>query len=392
MKLPFILYCIFTLILIKPIFSQTTFSCDGFSITGTTISPYYLAQDSNCTINPQPKEVLWTGYANRGFLKYTIEQAEYEVQVSYTIINTNDIGTITTNGGGTTTIKLVDGCVNVSGNKIGPYIGKGNYGDAVVIISSNKPFTEILLRLDTPTSGICSGDCRSVILGPSKCRFDLGANTTLCPGKELILDTKIETGNFLWQDGSKKSTYLVTKAGKYKATVIVDKCKAIDSIEVNYYPEQNIINKDTLICEGDEFKFDVTTPNSTYLWQDNTTLPYYTISKSGTYAVKINNHCPFYDTLRVESRDCTVELELPNIFTPNNDSINERFTPIKIKGIVSMQTKIYNRWGNKVHETNNPLIEWDGGNLSDGIYFWTVNYTDLRGNQYTEKGYVHIAR
>lgn len=42
---------------------------------------------------------------------------------------------------------------------------------------------------------------------------------------------------------------------------------------------------------------------------------------------------------------------MPNIFTPNNDGINDLFVPVISIGIVSMNTTIYNRWGNKIFET-----------------------------------------
>ena len=83
---------------------------------------------------------------------------------------------------------------------------------------------------------------------------------------------------------------------------------------------------------------------------------------------------------------------MPNVFTPNSDGINDIFVPIISKGIVSMNTIIYNRWGNKIYETNDLLVEWDGQDVSDGVYFWIVNYTDINDVKNNLKGHVTILK
>lgn len=85
-------------------------------------------------------------------------------------------------------------------------------------------------------------------------------------------------------------------------------------------------------------------------------------------------------------------LELPNVFTPNEDGINDLFVPIISEGIGSMKTIIYNRWGQKVFETKNLNIEWDGHDVSDGTYFWTIQYTSINGVENKLSGYVTLLK
>ncbi len=87
-----------------------------------------------------------------------------------------------------------------------------------------------------------------------------------------------------------------------------------------------------------------------------------------------------------------ITLEMPNLITPNNDGLNDLFVPIISKGIVSMNTIIYNRWGTEIYETDNPLIEWDGEYVSDGIYYWIVYYTDINGVKNNLEGWVNILK
>ncbi|MEA3449349.1 MAG: gliding motility-associated C-terminal domain-containing protein [Bacteroidota bacterium] len=82
--------------------------------------------------------------------------------------------------------------------------------------------------------------------------------------------------------------------------------------------------------------------------------------------------------------NCTY-YELPNVFTPNNDGINDYFHPKMPYFFVDhVDMKIYNRWGQLVFQTTDPDIMWDGriqknNNLvSDGVYFYTCDVYEYR--------------
>lgn len=88
------------------------------------------------------------------------------------------------------------------------------------------------------------------------------------------------------------------------------------------------------------------------------------------------DYCPIY--------------ELPNIFTPNGDGVNDLFVPLespKFRYVESIDLKIYNRWDQLVFETKKPEINWDGKHkdekklVPDGIYIFTciVNELSLEG-------------
>ena len=69
---------------------------------------------------------------------------------------------------------------------------------------------------------------------------------------------------------------------------------------------------------------------------------------------------------------------LPNVFTPNHDGRNDVFTPQSCGLFVrSVETTIYNRWGGKVYETVDPLINWNGSAsggqvLPSALYYYEV--------------------
>jgi len=65
----------------------------------------------------------------------------------------------------------------------------------------------------------------------------------------------------------------------------------------------------------------------------------------------------------------TKPLIIPNVITPNNDGINDKFV-IKNSENWKIQLTIFNRWGNKVYENNIYHNDWDGSNLPAGVYFY----------------------
>ena len=74
---------------------------------------------------------------------------------------------------------------------------------------------------------------------------------------------------------------------------------------------------------------------------------------------------------------------LPNVITPNGDGYNDLFEP-KVTGlslITNAKTVIFNRWGNILCDTDDPLIRWDGKSRQTkmdcpaGTYFYVTDIT-----------------
>jgi gliding motility-associated-like protein len=89
-------------------------------------------------------------------------------------------------------------------------------------------------------------------------------------------------------------------------------------------------------------------------------------------------------------------IEIPNVFTPNQDGNNDYFEPIQIKNADKIEIEILNRWGQIVYLKNDQEIKWDGtfnGNdCTDGVYFWNIKYHDSKGDQKQEHGFVELTR
>jgi gliding motility-associated-like protein len=104
------------------------------------------------------------------------------------------------------------------------------------------------------------------------------------------------------------------------------------------------------------------------------------------------------DSILVTVLDCSNEsyLEVPNIFSPNNDSQNDLFG-VKSKNITSFNCKIFNRNGLEVAELKESSESWDGNaksgkQLSDGVYYYFISALGKDERKYELKGFVSLLR
>lgn len=91
--------------------------------------------------------------------------------------------------------------------------------------------------------------------------------------------------------------------------------------------------------------------------------------------------------------------ELPNVFTPNGDDVNDRFGPFPYRGVRSIDLQVFNRWGQVVFTSTDPDINWSGTFMDtnefvpDGVYYYlcTVYFARLEGTEVKQiNGVVHV--
>ncbi|CAG0963172.1 hypothetical protein FLAV_00812 [Flavobacteriales bacterium] len=106
------------------------------------------------------------------------------------------------------------------------------------------------------------------------------------------------------------------------------------------------------------------------------------------------------DTNKKIDTTTIMESTFPNVFTPNNDGINDVFS-VNLTGYEEINWKIYNRWGSELKTgelkiENERIVElWDGRTnagekVPDGTYYYIINLTKKRGEHETKKGFVQI--
>jgi gliding motility-associated-like protein len=89
-------------------------------------------------------------------------------------------------------------------------------------------------------------------------------------------------------------------------------------------------------------------------------------------------------------------LFVPNGFTPNGDGLNDYLKMLSVGYAKINYFRVFNRWGEKVFETNEIGKGWDGrykNQMADvGTYFWTLSVNNRFGKEEMIKGDVTLIR
>ncbi len=93
--------------------------------------------------------------------------------------------------------------------------------------------------------------------------------------------------------------------------------------------------------------------------------------------------------------------ELPNVFTPDGNGINDTFHPFPYRYVKDIDIRIFSRWGLEVFSSTDADINWNGKtdntgeDLPDGVYYYIcrVNEIYLSGIKSRElKGFIQLIR
>lgn len=88
---------------------------------------------------------------------------------------------------------------------------------------------------------------------------------------------------------------------------------------------------------------------------------------------------------------------IPNAFTPDGEGPqrNETFN-VEATNVKEFTIAIYNRWGERVYQSNNIDEGWDGTFLGDmcppGVYFYTIDLMNGSGKTYSYEGTLNLLR
>jgi gliding motility-associated-like protein len=85
----------------------------------------------------------------------------------------------------------------------------------------------------------------------------------------------------------------------------------------------------------------------------------------------------------------------PNAFTVNNDTKNDVYFVVA-GSFKTINLAIYNRWGEKLFETQDISIGWDGTYngkpVSQGVYIYSLDYTSFDDTPYRQKGTITLLK
>jgi gliding motility-associated-like protein len=131
--------------------------------------------------------------------------------------------------------------------------------------------------------------------------LELGNDTSICEGENLILNASTAGANHSWQDGSTNSDFEVSQTGTYTVEIELLGCNLQKQIEVIVYEIPYLeLGNDTSVCEGQILNLDASTIGANYLWQDGSANPDFEVSQAGIYSLEIEvNGCKNKDEIKV---------------------------------------------------------------------------------------------
>ncbi len=231
--------------------------------------------------------------------------------------------------------------------------------------------------------------------------WGIGNDTTLCPGVSLLLNAYAPAiDHYLWSDGSTSPTYTAGGAGSYVVTADIKGCTFSDTLTIAVFaPYVEIQQQDTTLCKGNTLLLRAEGwPECSYRWQDGTTDSVLEIHASGSYIVAATNICGTYsDSVRIAVVQCDCRSFVPNAFTPNGDGRNDVFElHLNCPNLEAFQFYVFNRYGERIFQTDNPDRKWDGfykgKPLDTGTYFYYLRYKGPQREAIEQKGDILLIR
>ena len=310
----------------------------------------------------------------------------------------------------------------------GPFDFLWSTGDtdtlAVNVIETNDPGAAQITVTD-----VCGNEQTATItytMPPELVIYGEQTDSPLCPGDATVLEAGISTGvgpfTYDWSSGGDGTTETVNfDASQIVTLTVTDACGIQDSfdVEVEYPVWDPITGNDPEVCLGIQGDLNLTGgvgeadfagnwvgQYEFYTWQysnyDASGNPQDSafvlvddaldslatfIGPSGNFQagltqgdmdIYVIDQCGAEGTFNVSVIAC--DTEIPNVFSPNGDSMNDFFRIPGIEGFPNSKLEIYNRWGNVIYQSNDYGGGWDGRinnePVADGTYYYILRRSD----------------
>lgn len=172
-----------------------------------------------------------------------------------------------------------------------------------------------------------------------------------------------------------------------------------DTVQVYPFPVVDL-GPDTFLClYGPAIPLGNLAPEPAayrHWWQTGDTTADIIARTIGTYSLTVTNEygCATTDSMVVK-KSCY--LDIPNVFTPNGDGVNDYFFPRNLltHALTRFHMQIFNRWGEKIFETGNTDGRgWDGQYggkpQPQGVYIYLIEAAFANGGSEQYKGNVTL--
>ncbi len=364
----------------------TTYTVMGFTAFCSDTAPVTVTVMPNATALVSPSTTLCSGQStvltasggvnylwNTGAVTSSIavspqSNSSYSVIVSlgpcndtaYTSVSVQTTPTVTVSNN--TTICTGD-VVSLNASGGATYIWSNGATASSIVATPPTTLTYSVVAI----SGICSdtGNIKVTVSPPPIA--NIVGNINICDGSAGTL-TATGGGTYVWSSGETSAAIYPTTAGTYSVLVTIGTCTDSASVNAVVSPLPTaVVSADVTIVQGQSVELSAS-GGVNYVWSDMNTGPANSVHPQYTtvYCVTVYDQNMCWDTACTEvfviSCKTAGELYLPNAFSPNGDGENDELRIYfgLFDCIQSFSFIVYNRWGEKVYETNDPWFKWNG--------------------------------
>lgn len=299
--------------------------------------------------------------------------------------------------------------------------------EGLFIENNTEPCVDLTPRLDTTTIYVSVTDSLGILtcvdsvqiwLYPRMNFRDVNQINTGCPGTckgqlQVSVTGGLPPYNFIWPTttpvqydsivfGLCESDYLVEVTDQYlcvRDTMLPVEVYDMPEVAIVRDPEDQIYIQNPVV----DFSFDNKSIDSIQVidwnWDfgDSTftkeEMPKKVFDQVRAFDVwlKYTTDDECIDSVTMQVDVTTVDLDIPNVITPNGDDYNQYFKIIDLERYITNELKIFNRYGKRIYTKKDYQGEWDGENIREGVYFYVLKAEGYFGTDVFE-GSITIMR
>ena len=303
-----------------------------------------------------------------------------------------------------------------------PYTFRWNTGQSSPTLTVTESGTYTLQLKDAKG---CVQEKVFVVALPLPLAIDLAVNTVpLCEeeGQESTLQLTIRDGlapyQITWSMGSVTATGLqfTTRESGLVEVEVQDALGLIQKQEITILPHlRGLLDFDSFFESQEKYQADIvgfkgvfrplaTWPHQVISWNfgdgksSSEANPSHVYTRKGRYEVTLivldNSGCLITQSKTLDILDYFIEI--PNVFTPNGDQLNDTYFP-KFRFITNLQLQVMNKWGELIYRSSGvDDAGWDGtvaGQKSpEGVYVYKLSYKVPDGRAFTFSSSFLLAR
>jgi gliding motility-associated-like protein len=326
------------------------------------------------------------------------------------------------------TVVLEDGiiCAEGNGTELDPVASDNDFlsyswdGPSPSISNSNDEDAEVTVNQSGTYSVEVENECfvheaeaDITISQPIQPSINFGADHLECDEDDLDLCIQdIPAGYTIsWTGGGTSECINVNSSGSYTVSVTDPlACETLSDVTTIQFADLVTLNPTIselqVICPGQEIPLTLGAENANgYSWTsdcDGLTLSGGNTLNFGSASIPADCLGSIVTVTGTASGLCNTEsasfqfipdpcfILIPNVFTPGNDSLNNKFEIVGLENYDNTQLYVYNRWGGEVYSSDDYENDWQPGEIEEGTYYYVLILPF--GTETERKGYITIIR